>query len=86
MDDTVKEFLNTNGMKNFVKNMSMCFMDTKYFAVSSLGHEKDGREFCGVMTMEPFAWVASRVDSSMRDMFDVYYNIKAREIQREKMS
>lgn len=86
MDDTVKGFLNANGMKNFVKNMSMCFKDTKYFAVSSLGHEQDGNAFCGVMTMEPFAWVASKADSSMREMFDTYYNIKAREMQREKMS
>lgn len=72
MDSEVKKFLNGNGMSNFVKNVSMCFKNTRFFAVSSLGHKQNGQAFEGNMTLEPFAWITSRVDSSMKAIFKEY--------------
>ena len=72
MDSEVKKFLNGNGMSNFVKNVSMCFKNTRFFAVSSLGHVQNGQAFEGKMTLEPFVWITSRVDSSMKTIFKEY--------------
>lgn len=72
MDIEVKKYLNSNGMSNFVKNVAMCFKNTQFFAVSSLGHSQNGQAFDSSMTLAPFAWIASRVDSGMKEMFKQY--------------
>ncbi|MDE7340648.1 MAG: hypothetical protein K2N80_08815 [Lachnospiraceae bacterium] len=73
MDMQVKQYLNSNGMSNFVKNVAMCFKHTRFYAVSSLGHIKNGQVFESNMVLAPFAWIVSRVDGDMRTVFKQYY-------------
>lgn len=72
MDMVIRNFLNENGMANFVKNVDLCFKKSQYFAVSSLGHTPNGQKFEGEMILAPFAWIVSKIDGSMRSMFRLY--------------
>lgn len=72
MDMTVREFLTSHGMTNFVKNVDTRFKEVRFFAVSSLGHSPDGTKFKSSMVMAPFEWIVSGSDSVMGDMFRDY--------------
>lgn len=74
MDTQIREFLNANGMTNFVKNVDMGFKNSQFFAVSSLGHTPDGTTFDGDMTLAPFEWIASKVDGNLRNLFKKYHS------------
>lgn len=72
MDEKIREYLKQNGMHNFLNNIDTSFKKTRFFAVSSLGHNQDGTKFRSVLTMAPFAWIVCQSDSALRNVFKKY--------------
>jgi len=65
IDVLVRDFLKTNGLGNFMRNVNNQFDNIKYFSCSSLGRLPDGdsnQSFQPVRVLEPLLWILCHTD------------------------
>ena len=68
----LKKFLFDKGFNNVLKLIEANFSDTKYFAVSAMGHQPDNTSYKPIGVVEPVAWIFDRTHSVLHKILNNY--------------